>query len=167
MTVAFQDAALLPKEIHDSLVNVAAETILVHGLRSAHTMHEHVGYMVPSDEIQHCSIEEPSRDVVDDVGPQVHALLGNVFSEGVDGDDRFWELFPDGFKGRDESLLFLLKGGNGIVGSGGASADVNDVGSLLKQLFAMFECFIHVVVSATVGERVRRDVEDAHNGRVW
>lgn len=166
MTVTFQNAALFLKEIHDRLMNVATEGVLVHGFRSAHTMHENVWYMVLSDEIQHRSVEKPSRDVVDDVSPQVHAFFRDVFPKGVNGDDRFWEFLADGFKGRDEPFLFLLLCGDGIVGPGGASADVNDVGTLLKQLFAMVERFIHVVVSATVGERVRRDVEDAHNGRV-
>ena len=54
-------------------MDIAVQLILVHRLGSARAMHQHVGDVVFADVRQHLRVEEPARDVVDDVGAFVHA----------------------------------------------------------------------------------------------
>ena len=166
MTVSLQLVALLFEEVHHGLVDVAAEAVLVHGLRGAYAVHEHVGDTLLANVGQHVGVEESTRDVVDDVCTLVHGLFGDAFAEGVYGDDRLREFLTDGFQGRNEPFLFLLFGGDGVVGTGGASADVDDVCALFQQFSAVPDSVVNSIVFASVGKRVRRDVKDAHDGRV-
>ena len=53
--------------------------------------------------------------------------------------------------------------GRTAPGSGRLSADVDEVGAVGEQLLAMLDCCDRRGVQATVGERVRRDVDDAHH----
>ena len=115
----------------------AVEAVLMHGLRRTNAVHQDIMDVVLSNVRQHLCVEESAGDVVDEVGAFAHACLGHVFPEGIDGDDGFWELFSDGFQYWDHPLEFLLLGGDGVVGSCGASADVNDVSALCEHLFAV------------------------------
>ena len=137
MAIAFQHSALLLEEVHDGLMDVAVKAVLMHGLWCPDAVHQDIGDAVLSDVVQHLCVEESAGDVVDDVGTLAHASLGHVFPEGIDGDDGFRELFSDGFQYRNHPLEFLLFGGDGVVGSGGASSDVDDVSPLREHLFAV------------------------------
>ena len=158
VAVSLQHVTLLFEEVEHRLVDVAVQLILVHRLGRAHAMHQHVGDVVLADVRQHLRVEETARDVVDDVG-------AHVLAKGADGDFRFGEMLADGLEHRNDPLEFLLFRSDGIVGPGGASADVDEVGPLFQHLFTMQESRVNGVVFSPVGERVRRDVQDAHDGR--
>ena len=47
----------------------------------------------------------------------------------------------------------------------GFSADVKDVGTLVQQTLGLLERLVAIEVSATVGEGIRGEVDDAHDQR--
>ena len=98
LAVSFQGLALLLEKVHHSLVNVVAEGVLVHGLRCAYTVHQHIRDVVFADIGQHLRIEEPTRDIVDEVGTFVDASFCYILPKGVDGNEHFREGFSDGFQ---------------------------------------------------------------------
>ena len=163
--IAFQDAASVFEEFHDGLVDVALECILVHGLWGSDAMHHHVGNVVLADIRKHVGVKESSGDVVDDGGAFVDAGFCDGFPEGVDRDDDLRELPFKGFQHGDDPFHLFLLGSDAVVWPCGASAEVDDVGTLAEHLFTMLESCIHAVILSPVGERVGRDVEDAHDGR--
>ena len=51
---------------------------------------------------------------------------------------------------REKRVFCFLLGGDGVVGSCGAASDIDDVGTVGNQLFAMEQGIIHLVVSSAV-----------------
>ena len=155
---------LLLEKVQHGLVNVAAEGVLMHGFWCPDAVHHHIRNVVFSDVRQHILVKQSARDVVDEIGTFGSAGFGHILSESVDGKQGFGKGRFDSLQDGDDALQFLLFRGDGIVGSCGAAADVDEVGTLGKHLFAVLQCLVHLVVAATVGERVGRHIEDAHDG---
>ena len=118
-------------------MNVAVKRVLVHGLGRAYAMHHHIGYMVLTDIGQHFLVKQSARDVVDEVGAFVHASIGNVFPERVDGNEHLGEGRPNGFQDGDNASHLFAFGGDGVVGPCGAAAYVDEVGTLGNHLLTV------------------------------
>lgn len=114
----------------------------------------------------HVSVPEMAADIVDDLGSGFDGepCCGGV--EGIDGQDGLRTLLQDGFDNGENAGLFLFDGEGNGVGAGGFSAYVEDMSALVEHAQGVSQSAVGGVLRgvevATIGEGVRRDVEDAH-----
>ena len=115
----------------------------------------------------HSGVPEVAADVVDDLGADFDGAAGSGRVVGVDGEDGGGALFQQGFDDREDAgLLFFGRERSG-VGARGFAAEVEDVGAFIQHAEGLrdgsFGSVFGGIVEAAVGERVRRDIEDAHD----
>ncbi len=105
-----------------------------------------------------------SGDIVDDVCPGFEGEAGGGGMPRVDRDAQFAVFFSECADDGDDAVLLFFRFYGFCAGAGGFSADINDVGAFFNELRGVGEGGFRGVVQAAIGEGVRGDVEDAHDG---
>jgi len=100
-------------------------------------------------------------DVIDDVGPQLQASLHDAGFIGVDGqgDAELERLAQHG----QQAVQLLVHGHLHGTRTGGFGAQIQDVGTVLEQLFAMRQRRARVGMATAVRKGIRCDIDDAHD----
>ena len=117
----------------------------------------------PSDGLEHLIVVQPAGDVVDVVGAGTHR---SPRCRGVQGIDRNGDaLCAQRLDDRQDAALFFFEGHGRSPRPRRLTADVDDVGPLPHQFARPCDCDLGVEILATIAERVRGDVEHAHDER--
>ncbi len=136
-------------------------------LRSASGVHEDRSAVECSAGCRHRWVPEVAAHVVDNLssGFDGKASGGRVVS--IDGEDGGGPLLQKGFDDREDARLFFFGRERDGVGASGFAAEVEDVGAFIEHAEGLrngsFGGVFGGIVEATVGEGVRRDVEDPHD----
>lgn len=105
---------------------------------------------------------EEAPDVVDHVGTVGDGFARCGAAVGVHGEGNIGGVFQRLQHG-DEAAAFFVGGDLRVSGTGGFGADVDDVAAVLHHGEGVFDCGIDAVVASAVGERIRGDVQNAHD----
>ena len=135
----------------------------LHRTRFALHVHQHDGDAECGGGIERAFAAQ-AVDIVDHPGARLHGRAHHLGLGGVDA-DRHGHLRSQAFDHRHHATKLFFDLHFGGAGSGGFAADVEHVGALLHQPQRMRDGGIGRVMRATVGERVRGDVDDAHHLR--
>ena len=111
-------------------------------------------------------IESETARVVDYIDAEFEGALRDLRLVGI---ERKWDLqfVAQALEHRYEALPFFVRRNALRPGFGRFGADVDDVCTLLFEFESAGVGAIGVVITAPVGERVGRDVEDAHQERTF
>ena len=112
------------------------------------------------DRVRHAGIALQSPDVVDDAGAEPRRLARHRRLRGVDGD---WRIEAgQRLEHRRHAPQLLLLGNRKMAGPGRFAADVHDRRALGDHRAGARDRGGRIEVASTVGERIRRHVENAH-----
>jgi hypothetical protein len=109
-------------------------------------------------------IESQTTGVVEDLDAVLQRPLGNFGFIRVQRKG-YMQVIAQPFQDRDKPLPLLIRGDSLRPGARGFGPDVDDVCALLLQFEGASIGAVGVVEAASVGERVRRNVKNAHNQR--
>ena len=139
----------------------------LHGGRSATHVHQDIGHSERGDSGEHLRVELSTRDVVDDVGTRLYRLGGRKAVAGVDRENGVWrQLVAEQFDNGDQTGSLFVGTEQLSTRTRGDGTDVDDVGTIGKQLSGVSQDDIGRGVAATIVEGVGRDVENPHYHRV-
>src|SRR5690606_12020910 len=124
-------------------------------------MHQDQAGTILADYFTHLGIKPQRADVVDYVGASFQNFAGNSGLTGVHRDHRA-ELWTNCLKNRKESLQFSLHRNRLRSRPGGLSSQVDDIDTLAFQFQAALYSCRGLEESASVGKRIRRDIDDSH-----
>jgi hypothetical protein len=154
----------LGEERLDVVDDVAVARIALHRARLAEHVHEaHVAARA-GDRAGHCRVAAERRDVVDDRRAGLQRRRGHSGLGGVDREPR--RAAGEPLEDRHDAPQLLGLADRLGAGAGGLAADVENVGSLGRQPPAVGDGGLRIRPRAAIGERVGRDVHDAHDDRV-
>ena len=134
------------------------------GIGGVAVVHDHDRHAVLGDDARHVGIALQAPDVVDDgrarrraPRPRPSAFMVSIETGTPSASDRRQHRF--------EPPQFLLQRDRdrAAIGPGRFRADVDDVGAFRDHAAGMLDGALGIEELAAVGERVRRDVEDAHH----
>jgi len=124
---------------------------------------DHQAGIVIGDHARQLRLEGQAGRVVDDLGAQLDRALRHFGFVGVHRNRR-GELPFQALQDGDEPPHLLRQGNARGAGPRGLGADIDDVRALFLQLQGAREGAVGIGVLAAVGEGVRCDVEDSHQG---
>jgi len=111
----------------------------------------------------HVGIPRQGTDVVDDFRAGSGSGGGGAGFVGVDGEDGVGAFAKNGFDDGEDAILFVFRAEALGAGARGFAADVDEVGSVVEHGERVFGGDVRAKVEAAVRERVRRNVEHAHD----
>ena len=115
----------------------------------------------------HSGVPEVTADIVDNLGTSVNRETGGGGVEGVYRENGGGLCLEDGFDGGKDACMFFVGRERSRFRTRGFAADVEDIGSFLEHLEGLTNSAVGSglwgVEVAAVRERVRSDIEDAHD----
>ncbi len=130
------------------------------GLHAAHVHQADAACRVGRHHVQRARLTQ-GLDVVDDVDAQVERRAHDL---GLVAVQRDRNAEPDRLaQHRQHTRQLVVERYRIGPGAGGLAADVEQVGALAQQALAVRERAARAGMTSTVGERVRREVDDAHD----
>ena len=156
----FQFSCAFRQVIADFNDDIVVEGIVLHGARLALHVHDDEARIARARDLDHRWVAK-TRHVVDDGGTRLHAGARNLGMARVDAhaDARLGELADNLNRARE---LFRDRHLGG-AGTRGLTAHVDDLRTLLDHALRMRDCGAVGIVLSPVGERIRRDIQDAHH----
>ena len=101
-------------------------------------------------------------NIIDHLRTGSHCLTHDDRFAGIDR-NRDIKLSCQALDDRDNPVEFFVNRNPGGAGTGRFSADIEYIGAFGNQVSRMGNCSSRFIESATVGKRIERDVDDAHD----
>ncbi len=157
----FGSKQALHEETMDLGHHVVVMRVGLHVAGLALHVHQHHRHPGIGGRVQRALLTQ-AEDVVDHAGAGLHGRSHHLRLEGVDA-DRHGGAGRKLFDHRQHALQFFFHRHRRGTRAARLATDIEQVGALLHQLQAVGHGRVGAVVRATIGERIRGDIDDAHD----
>ncbi len=153
----------LLEEDADLAGNIPVSGVFLHGARRALHVHEDDTRAGPGGDGSHRGVGAQGGHIVDDRGPARDGGFGHRRLRCIDRDQSVRGRRVERTDDREHAAHFLFGRDGSRAGPGGFTAHVDDPGTLREHVEAMLHRAGKIEEIAAVRERIRRDVQDAHD----
>ena len=151
------------KAVSERTPNVPSEGFALHRLGSAARVHQDQRRAVPARDFREARFKTQATDVIQNIRAGVESLLSNLCLGRINGDGDATQLPPQAADDRQHASKLFLGRDRLRSRPRGLAAHVDPVRSLAGQFHPMLDGTNRVKVLAAIGERIRSDVEHAHD----
>jgi len=136
----------------------------LHGFGAALHVHDDDAAIAIAGEGFHLWVGGQAADIIEDMGAGVEGGMGDSGFHGIDAEEGIGDLFAQAVDDGEDSADFLVSVDWGGAWAGAFAADVDDVSAFGGEFDAADDGGLGIEPLAAIGEGVRGDIEDAHDG---